>query len=211
MSGGYPRRRTKRAAPRPPAYCRPRAPCSPVPAHPRSCFLCRRFPRQGRALHRRDLHLGQRAPGRGGGESPRPRRPADDLLQGRQRRCPAGQIGDRPFPRASHVQGHAHRGGRGVLPSRLPDGRRGQCLHDGGLHRLPSDRRPRPSGRDHAAGGRPDDPSRAGGGAGHLRARGHHRGAPPRPRQRRGQARRDDDREPLPQPSLSPAGAGLGA
>ena len=67
----------------------------------------RRIRRQGRALHRRDLHPGQRAAGRGGGESPRPRRPADDLLQGRQRRCPAGQIGDRAFPRASHVQGHA--------------------------------------------------------------------------------------------------------
>ena len=71
----------------------PRAPCSAVPAHPRSCFLC--FPARAALASPPRPSPWAAGFGRGGGESPRPCRSADDLLQGRQRRAPPGKSGTR--------------------------------------------------------------------------------------------------------------------
>ena len=129
MSGGYPRRRTKRAAPEASCVSPASRACSPVPADPRSCFL--RLRRQGRALHRRDLHPGQRAPGRGGAESPGAGRPADDLLQGRQPpMAPPGKNGVAHFLEHLMFKGTPSVADGRVLPARSPAmRRRGQCLH----------------------------------------------------------------------------------
>ena len=127
--------------------------------------------------------LGQRPrSGRGAGP-PRAGRHPHGLVQGRRRRRDAGQVGPRPFPRTSDVQGHRQASDGRVLANGRLRRRPGKRLHHPGLHRLLPARVARASQDADGIRVRPHDrpgADRCGGGA---RTQGRPRGAEPARRQ----------------------------